>query len=310
MSRSGGRTTVARSSASSRRCELERRARAPRRGAAPSPSRVSGSARSVVHSAAAAAPAREHSRLISPRCSSVGREVRVRRVVGVEAPDAGIAEQHAAAAVGLQAVLVRVDHDRVARARSRANGAAADAGLAAVGEQREEAAVGGVDVQPRAVLGAQAGDRADGVDRAEAGRAQRRARPCRRRRAAQPRFERVEVDAAVARPGRPSHGARRARRTCARACSGRSRRRRSRVRDAARAPPTAPRGWRSCPMRSGARGAASKPNIAASSRDRLPLHRRGGRAAVERVVVRVEQHRRRRTPPTRPRCGGLSICPA
>ena len=37
---------------------------------APSPSRVSGSARSVAQSAAAAAPAREHSSVVSPGCSS------------------------------------------------------------------------------------------------------------------------------------------------------------------------------------------------------------------------------------------------
>ena len=43
----------------------------------------------------------------------VRREVGVGRIVAVEAPDGGIAKEHAAAAVGLQPVLVRVDDDGV-----------------------------------------------------------------------------------------------------------------------------------------------------------------------------------------------------
>ena len=79
----------------------------------------------------------------------VGREVRVRRVVRVQAPDAGIGEQDRPAAVGLEAVLVRVDDDRVGARRSRA------ARRGGVVEQREEAAVRGVDVDADAVALAQ-----------------------------------------------------------------------------------------------------------------------------------------------------------
>ena len=43
----------------------------------------------------------------------LGSEVGVRRVVLVEAAHAGVAKEHAAAAVGLQPVLVRIDDDRV-----------------------------------------------------------------------------------------------------------------------------------------------------------------------------------------------------
>ena len=57
------------------------------------PSRVSGSARSVVHSAAAAAPAREHSRLISPRCSSSEVKYVYGESWAYSRPDAGIGEQ-------------------------------------------------------------------------------------------------------------------------------------------------------------------------------------------------------------------------
>ncbi len=42
-----------------------------------------------------------------------GTEVGIRGVVLVEATVRGIAEQHATAAIRLQPVLVRVDHDRV-----------------------------------------------------------------------------------------------------------------------------------------------------------------------------------------------------
>ena len=66
MSRSGGTTSGSPSPAASANASAAARA-APT--TAPSPSRSSGNTRSVVHRAAAAAPAREHSRLISPRCS-------------------------------------------------------------------------------------------------------------------------------------------------------------------------------------------------------------------------------------------------
>ena len=52
----------------SSRSHHRRAARSPAASTVPSPSGVGGKARRVSQSAAAAAPAREHSRLISPRC--------------------------------------------------------------------------------------------------------------------------------------------------------------------------------------------------------------------------------------------------
>src|SRR5439155_17379462 len=102
-------------------------------------------------------------------------EVRVRRVVPVEAAHRGVAEEYRPAAVRLQPVLVRVDHDRVA-VRDGAPGGGVDAGAGAgagvragPGQQREEAAVRGVDVQPYAVPVAQRQRIVDRVDRAESG---------------------------------------------------------------------------------------------------------------------------------------------
>ena len=65
------------------------------------------------------------------------------------------------------------------------------------------------------------------------------------------------------------------------------------ARDAARARPRGPRSWPWSPRRRGGRGASSQPNIAGDPGHGLLLHRRGGPAAVEGVVVRVEEHRQR-----------------
>ena len=95
---------------------------------------------------------------------------------------------------------MRVDDDGVG-APHGVERRAAHARLAAVGEQREEAAVRRVDVQPRAVGRAQVGDRLDRVDHAEARRAERRhhgAHAALR----EPRLERLDVQPPVAVLGR------------------------------------------------------------------------------------------------------------
>ena len=94
------------------------------------------------------------------------REVGVGRVVLVEPPDARVAEEDRAAAVGLEAVLVRVDDDAVG-VGDRAEGRHRHELV----EQGEEAAVRGVDVDPHAVTLAQRHRLLDGVDGAEPGRA-------------------------------------------------------------------------------------------------------------------------------------------
>ncbi len=183
----------------------------------------------------------------------VGGEVGVGRVVHVEAPDVGVGEQHRAAAVGLQPVLVRVDDDRVARA-DRAERLLGHESRA--GEQREEAAVRGVDVDAHAVALAPRQRLVDRVDRPDAGRPggqHDRAHVA----AAELRLDRVEIGAPVRERRGPRAPRRRAPGTCARACSGRRRSARPPCRGAARARPTAPRGSRSSRWRSGARATAA-----------------------------------------------------
>lgn len=98
----------------------------------------------------------------------IGGEVGVGRVVQVVLGHPGVAEDHRAAAVGLQAVLVRVDDDRVAvgdggerRRRHPVGGV--------VGDEAEEAAVGGVHVHPGAVAAGERDDLVHRVDRAKPG---------------------------------------------------------------------------------------------------------------------------------------------
>ncbi len=111
------------------------------------PSFVSGRSRCVAHSATAAAPAREHSRLISPRCNCIRREVGVRRIVLVEPPHRRVAEQHAPAAVRLQPVLVRIDHDGVGLADRRIGPPRRL--VQRICNQPEVAAIGRVHMHPR-----------------------------------------------------------------------------------------------------------------------------------------------------------------
>ena len=75
-----------------------------------------------------------------------------------------VADEHAADLVRLEQPLVRVEHERVGAIEAGQRGASG------VGERRGRA-VGAVDVQPDAVLGAQVGERRQRVDRAGRGRA-------------------------------------------------------------------------------------------------------------------------------------------
>ena len=228
------------------------------------------------------------------------REVRVRRVVLVQPPDRGIAEQHGAAAVRLEPVLVRIDDERVGGGGRRER--PLRRGVEIVGEP-EEAAVRRVDVEPETDASHRRRSPRS-VDRAEACRAGV-AMTCRRRRA----------PAAATGPRRPSARSRprhRRRTGCrglaqtARACSA-PRSDSDHPPGWSARPPTAPRGSRWCRRRQ-VPEMLSKPNIPASSAMASLLHRRAGPTAVERVVVGVEPHRRR-VGSRATVCGGLSIWP-
>src|SRR5579863_6817205 len=78
-----------------------------------------------------------------------GSEVRKRRVVFVVAPDAGIAEEDAAAAVGLEAVLVGVDDEGVGVGDGVEGGACGGREIAGEGEV---ASVSRVDVDAEGVF--------------------------------------------------------------------------------------------------------------------------------------------------------------
>ena len=218
MSRSGGTTSGRSSPAAAANASAAERA-APTTEPSPSRSRAKHAQRRPQRGGGGTGPRALQADLAEVQVAR--REVRVRRVVAVQAADAGVAEQHGAAAVGLEAVLVRVDDDGVG-APHGVERRAAHARLAAVREQREEAAVRRVDVQARTVARAQLGDRVDRVDHAEARRAERRHD---RAHAAlgQAGLERLELEPPVAVLRHAARGARRAPRTCARACSGRSR---------------------------------------------------------------------------------------
>ena len=71
MSSSGGNAVINRLSPSNLRCKSSAASRQDSRPLANSPPLASGRSFCVDHSATADAPAREHSRLISPRCSSL-----------------------------------------------------------------------------------------------------------------------------------------------------------------------------------------------------------------------------------------------
>jgi hypothetical protein len=126
-----------------------------------------------------------------PQVQLRGREVRVRRVVQIEPPDSWITEQHRPAPVGLQPVLVWVDHDRVTLGDclERSGGHEVTVGP---GKNGEEAAVRAIHVYPHAVLASDRHDVLDAINHAQPGRAGRNddgPDPTRR----QKRFDRIDV---------------------------------------------------------------------------------------------------------------------
>ena len=87
-------------------------------------------------------------------------------VVFVEAANGGIAEEDAAAAVGLKAMLVRVDDDGV----GVGDGVEGSAGLGReIGGESEVSTVGGVDVDAEFVFFLELEDAVERVDGADAG---------------------------------------------------------------------------------------------------------------------------------------------
>ena len=90
--------------------------------------------------------------------------------MSVQRPHTGIAKQDATAPVGLQAVLVGIDHNRVGLADLVEGGASF---LRQISSKGEVAAVSCIDVQTEPVLGAQTKDLRQGVNGASPGGAQR-----------------------------------------------------------------------------------------------------------------------------------------
>ena len=179
-------------------------------------------------------------------------EVRERRVVAIDALHRRIGEQHRAAPVGLQAVLVGVDDDRVALRDRRVRGGG-DERIVAARQQREEAAVGAVGVQAHPVALAQGERLVDAIDGPQPGRAGGE-HDGPDVAAGALGLHRIEVDAPLC-VGRDRRArSRRAARTCARGCSARRRSARCACRGGPRARSTAPRGWRSSRWRSGGPG--------------------------------------------------------
>ena len=85
----------------------------------------------------------------------------------VVAPDGRVGEEDGAAAVGLEAVLVRVDHHRVRLGdRAEVAGGGPEVGVV-VGQEAEEAAVRGIDVDAGAVGAAERDRVREGVDGAQ-----------------------------------------------------------------------------------------------------------------------------------------------
>ena len=218
-------------------------------------------------------------------------EVRERRVVAIDALHGRIGEQHRAAPVGLQAVLVGVDDDGVAL-RDRGVRGGRDERIVAAREQREEAAVGAVDVQAHPVALAQGERLVDAIDGAQPGRAggEHDGADVAARALG---LHGIEVDAALGVGRAPPWRSRRAARTCARGCSARL------AQCTMRLP-----GWTSRAIHSASRLAivplevrwprpgAGSPNMTAQLVDDLHLQPARPRPAVERVVVGVDEHRR------------------
>ena len=197
----------------------------------------------------------------------VGRaEVRVRRVVLVEPPDRRVAEEDAAAAVGLQAVLVRIDHDRVGLADAVEG---APRRRAEVVREAVVAAVRRVGVQPEAAPLPQRQDLGQRIHRSRRRRAHRRDDRADAALVEPPRERvRVEASARIARDLLERRDP--ARRRRGRACSAPATKRGPPGPGGAARRPTAPRGWPSCRRRRGGRGADRRP-IRTSARCPRPL---------------------------------------
>ena len=102
-------------------------------------------------------------------------EVGVRRVVLVQLPDRRVAEEHAAAAVGLKAMLVRIDDDRVRLSDALVGGVRLRAQIV---RQPEVPSVRGVRVKAEAVLLAQGENLRQRIDRNRSRSFRSSPRPC------------------------------------------------------------------------------------------------------------------------------------
>src|SRR5690242_27695 len=85
----------------------------------------------------------------------IRREISVRRIVAIKRADPGIAEQHTATTVRLEAMLVRIDHDRIGVARRIVSSACF---RAEVFGESEVTAISRIDVNPKSKALAQAED--------------------------------------------------------------------------------------------------------------------------------------------------------
>ena len=202
---------------------------------------------------------------------------------------ARVAEDHRATAVRLQPVLVRIDHHRVALGDRGVRGPSHSLGRV-VGDQGEEAAVRGVDMDPGAVAAAERQGLVDGVDRPETGGAGGQHDGADRARLQQV-LQRVEVHPAAGVGGHRSRGhAEQVAHPAVRVV------RVGAVRDslARMAFPGDEQRFEvgdraAAGQVSEVRRVAEHPGQIG---DHLLLHPGGRRAAVERVVVGVDQHRR------------------
>ena len=217
-----------------------------------------------------------------------GTEIGIGRVVSVVPADGGIAEDHTAAAVGLQAVLVRVDDDRIDLGEAVIGRACF--GRQVVGEH-VVAAIGAIGMQAESVAAAKCQDLPQRVDRADGGRTERRDNGADAA-GLQALFERRDVDAAAvvrghAFEGQLQHGAHATVRVM-----------RLRGGNDSRTGCQLPGDPERLEVRHGpaARQVAEVRLPAEHARDvgdRFLLHGRTRAAAVERVIVRVDPHRER-----------------
>ena len=218
MSSSGSLVEVQLARVLDQRGPVERRPPARGEDAAEALAGVGGSTWSVSHSAAAAAPGARALQADLAEVQVGGGEVGVGRVVPVEARRPP-GRRRGPRRTRRAAARACAGRRRPSRSAAIARNGRASTSRPSVAEQREEAAVRGVDMQPDAVALAQRQRLVDRVDRAEPGGAGGERRRCRLRR-------RQQVASSASRsirpPRRPGRRARpcRAPGTCARACSG------------------------------------------------------------------------------------------